>query len=161
VDIQIINPITYPGWDHVILSHPDYSFFHSSAWAKVLNKSYGYTPLFFTIFKDGDLSAVVPVMEVNSLLTGKRGVSLPFTDYCNPIIRDGVSFPNLFEFILGYGRDRGWKTLELRGGENLLPHSSTSSTFLGHALELSRDETHIFSNFRDTSSKSLKRFRIC
>ena len=32
MDIQIINPVEYEDWDNLILSHPDYSFFHSSAW---------------------------------------------------------------------------------------------------------------------------------
>jgi hypothetical protein len=68
--LQIINPITYPGWDDLLLSTPDCSFFHSSAWARVLAESYSYTPKYFTMMDDGRLVALIPVMEVNSFLTG-------------------------------------------------------------------------------------------
>jgi len=119
-NIQIINPIAYPGWDELLLRTPGASFFHSSAWAKVLAESYGYTPLYFTILENGKLRALVPVMEVNSFLTGKRGVSLPFTDYCEPIIDEGLRFQDLFDHIVDYGKKRGWKYIELRGGEKNL-----------------------------------------
>jgi hypothetical protein len=115
--LQIIDLTQYPGWDELLLSCPDYSFFDSSAWARVLAESYGYTPLYFTVLETGKLRALVPVMEVKSILTGTRGVSLPFTDYCEPIIGDGVEFSDLFNSMVEYGRKRGWKYIELRGGE--------------------------------------------
>ena len=119
-NLQIINPITYPGWDELLLRTPGASFFHSSAWAKVLAESYGYTPLYFTVLENGKLRALVPVMEVNSFLTGKRGVSLPFTDYCEPIVSETSEFVVLFNSIIEYGKKKGWKYVELRGGEKNL-----------------------------------------
>lgn len=41
-------------------------------------RSYGYLPLYF-LKEKGRLSAVIPMMEVVSILTGRRAVSLPFT----------------------------------------------------------------------------------
>jgi hypothetical protein len=71
-EIQIINPIEYPGWDELLLTSTQSTFFHTSAWAKVLSESYKYKPLYFTIIEKGMLSALIPVMEINSFLTGKR-----------------------------------------------------------------------------------------
>jgi hypothetical protein len=128
-NLQIINPITYPGWDELLLRTPGASFFHSSAWAKVLAESYGYTPLYFTVLENGKLRALVPVMEVNSFLTGKRGVSLPFTDYCEPIVSETSEFVVLFNSIIEYGKKKGWKYVELRGGEkNLRSQESVVSS---------------------------------
>jgi hypothetical protein len=65
-------------------------------------------------------------MEVNSFLTGKRGVSLPFTDYCDPLIDKSVESPDraeMFHKIVGFGKKRGWKYIELRFGDNPLPVS--------------------------------------
>ena len=168
-NIQIINPITYPGWDDLLISCPGYSFFHSSAWAKVLNKTYGYTPLYFTVFGKDGIWALIPVMEVNSFLTGKRGVSLPFTDYCDPIINDGIKFQDLMNIIIEYGEKAGWKYLEFRGDYNIIPYSLTrnlqpetwnrmpSSTYLGHILDLSQKEDQIFSHFRDSTKRNIKK----
>jgi len=119
--IQIVDPTHFPSWDAMLLRTPGASFFHGSAWARVLSESYGYTPLYFTVMEGDKFRALVPMMEVSSFLTGKRGVSLPFTDYCEPIIEEGISLQELLDHIVEYGRKRGWKHVELRGGKSLFP----------------------------------------
>jgi hypothetical protein len=157
MDIQIINPITYPNWDDLLLSCPDYSFFHSSAWSRVLAESYGYTPLYFTVLEKGKVRALMPIMEVNSFITGKRGVSLPFTDFCDPIVLNGIPFRELLNCIIEYGQKHGWKYLELRGGQNFLTFNSPSSTYLGHTLHLSKDHGGLLSTFRDSTRRNIKK----
>ena len=147
MDIQIINPLDYPDWDALLVACPGYSFFHSSAWARVLHETYRYTPLYFTVFDNGQLRALIPVMEVSSFLTGKRGVSLPFTDYSDAIIGDGISFKNLLDHIREYGENHGWRTLELRGGQNLRPLGPASPPFSRHILNLSSKADEVFSGF--------------
>jgi hypothetical protein len=156
-DLEIIDPTKYEGWDEILLSAQGYSFFHSCAWAKVLYESYQYKPLYFTAIENGCLKTLVPVMEVSSFLTGKRGVSLPFSDYCEPIISNGVSFKDVFEGIMKYGKGSGWKYLELRGGQQYLPDALTSATYLSHILELSRNEEETFLSFRDSTKRNIKR----
>jgi hypothetical protein len=155
-DIQIIDPTKYPGWDDLILSHPDYSFFHSSAWAEVLFKSYGYIPLYFTVLEDGRLLALLPFMEVNSFLTGRRGVCLPFTDYCPPAIDGEVSFEEIFNFALDYGKKNTWRTLELRGVQENL-NVETSEVYLGHTLFLEKGEQSLYKGLRDSTKRNIKK----
>ena len=155
--MEIIDPTRYLGWDELLLSTPGYSFFHSSAWARVLAESYGYTPPYFAVFEDGKLRALVPLMEVNSILTGKRGVSLPFTDYCEPIVDEGIRFQDLLDHIIDYGKKRGWKYVELRGGQKLLPSTLTSATYLGHILDLAGSSEKNFSTFRKGTKSAIKK----
>ncbi|OGW37716.1 MAG: hypothetical protein A2Y97_13360 [Nitrospirae bacterium RBG_13_39_12] len=157
MDLQIINPITYPNWDELILLNPDYSFFHSSAWAKVLNEAYGYKLLYFTVLKNEGLLAAVPIMEISSFLTGRRGVSLPFTDYCEPIVSDGINFQEVLNFVLAEGKERNWKYLELRSFKNLSPFTFPSLTYVGHTLNLSNKEDQIFSGFRDSTKRNIRK----
>jgi hypothetical protein len=134
--IDIVNPLDIPDWDEQILRFPGYSFFHCSAWARVLSESYGYKPLYFTIFNDKAISACLPMMEVNSIITGKRGVSLPFSDYCEPLAQSGNEFYELFAGAVKYGEAHGWKYLELRGGSSFLNGKPASAMYLGHTLDL-------------------------
>ena len=91
IDASIIDPLCDPEWDRQIASHPNSTFFHSSAWAKVLSHTYGHVPFYLRLVRDGQLVALVPVMEVRSPLTGRRGVCLPFTDVCGPLLfEDGA-----------------------------------------------------------------------
>ena len=115
-DVEIINPVDYCGWDDLLASNPESTFFHTAAWAKVLSETYNYRPLYFTIRDDNRLIALIPMMEVKSIFTGLRGVSLPFTDYCQAIITRWCQLQNMFDFVKEYGRKCNWKFIEIRGG---------------------------------------------
>ena len=90
MDLARINPLDHPGWDDLLLTNRQSSFFHTTHWARVLRDSYGYTPVYFARIDDGKLETLIPVMDVRSPITGKRGVSIPFTDDSSPIV-SGVS----------------------------------------------------------------------
>lgn len=157
-DIQIINPIEYPNWDNLLKGTVGDVFSNSSAWAKTLYESYNYKPIYFTVFEKNRLSALIPVIEINSRLTGLRGVSLPFTDYCNPIIDDENQFTHLFNYILAYGKKRGWKYFEYRNEINYLYDSAPSALqYFGHILDLSSDENQTYSRLRQSTKRNIKR----
>src|SRR5437867_8866116 len=80
-----IDPLQHPAWDSVVARHPQSSFFHGTAWARVLEETYGHRPVYFCRFVEGSLEQLLPIMEVSSLWTGRRGVSLSFTDFCLPL----------------------------------------------------------------------------
>jgi len=157
LNIQIINPIEYPNWDELLRTHNQTTFFHTSAWARVLSESYQYTPLYFTIIEDDKLAALIPLMEINSLLTGRRGVSLPFTDECRPVAQDSEQFKEMLQVVLEYGKTAGWKHLEFRGGHEGLDRSPVHTTHYSHTVELDRDDAEIFSTFRNSTKRNIKR----
>ena len=47
--IQVLNPITYQGWNDLIISNKLFSFFHSKSWAQVICESYNYKPFYFLL----------------------------------------------------------------------------------------------------------------
>ena len=40
----------------------------------MLNSTYGYEPVYFSLSEAGRLHSVLPMMEVNSWLTGRRAI---------------------------------------------------------------------------------------
>jgi hypothetical protein len=155
--LEIINPLDYPGWDEIVLSNPKCSFFHSTQWSRVLHESYDYKPLYFSSIDNNDFSTLIPFMEVKSFLTGKRGVSLPFTDYCDPITTDDESLQSSVDMIIEYGRKAGWKSIEMRPGNNFPKEFSPSSFYYGHTLDITQGEKTIFSNFRESTKRNIKK----
>jgi hypothetical protein len=155
--LEIVNPLQIPNWEDLILATGKASFFHSSAWARVLHESYGYEPLYFASFENGKLSCLMPFMEVNSWLTGKRGVSLPFTDYCEPIVENDLSWKEPLDHIIRSGREKGWKYFELRGSGCLLPETQVSSRYLLHTLDLTKEAGEIFRTFRKGTKSAIKK----
>ena len=98
--VSQVNPLDDHQWDSGLATLPGASFFHGSAWARVLHDTYGFTPVYFTLDDPGHPSALLPVMEVDSWLTGKRGVSLPFTDECARLCREAASGDRLWRRAL-------------------------------------------------------------
>src|ERR1700730_18980537 len=71
---EILDPLSDRRWDQLAASHPDCDIFHSSAWARVLCKTYRHKPCYLHLSRAGMTMALVPIMEVASTLTGRRGV---------------------------------------------------------------------------------------
>jgi lipid II:glycine glycyltransferase (peptidoglycan interpeptide bridge formation enzyme) len=151
----LTNPLK-ENWNKLLTSAPDYTFFHTSNWADVLNKSYHYRP--FYLYADDDTSiSLLPIMEVDSAFTGRRGVCLPFTDMCKPLAENARQFQKLFDQAVVTGRKQKWKYLEIRGGEEYLPVENPSQIFFGHTLDLRCGPKQLFSNLRDSTRRNIKK----
>jgi hypothetical protein len=157
--IQIIDPITFPDWDVQIGNLPGATIFHSSRWARVLSETYGYRPFYFTIIKNGTLSACYPVMEVDSRITGRRGVSLPFTDYCDPVASTKEEFSELFRCAKETGVRHKWKLLEIRGGASYFDSAQSSSEYFQHTLELpvNGQDGSLFSSLTENTRRNIRK----
>lgn len=153
---EIINPLDFPGWDRLVFTNTNSTFFHSSLWARVLHQSYGYEPLYFTAFDQGQLAVLIPVMEVKSFFTGNRGVSLPFTDFCDPILPSEDIGMEVWETLLDHGRKANWKYLEIRGGKGFGNDPEPSSWYYEHILDLSGGAQQVQANFRSSHKRNIK-----
>jgi CelD/BcsL family acetyltransferase involved in cellulose biosynthesis len=138
--LVVVNPLEYPQWDCQVSIYPQRTFFHSAAWARILHETYAHSPCCFCSFSGGKLQMALPVMEVSSRLTSRRGVSLPFSDFCAPLCGDDDP-ASLFEAALEYGKERKWKYLECRDG-SWRRHGTTapSMAFYRHVLALKEEE---------------------
>jgi CelD/BcsL family acetyltransferase involved in cellulose biosynthesis len=157
VPVSILDPLSYPSWDSLLETSDQATFFHTAAWARVLSESYGYKPLYFTMLDSGKLVGLIPVMEVDSWLTGKRGVSLPFTDICHPIADSAGTFQELLDAVVGYGRKAGWKHIELRGGSRFISRQPASAQHFVHTLDLSPDESTVRKRFKSNTLRNISK----
>jgi hypothetical protein len=135
LQMRIINPVQNPGWDLVIALHRDAGCFHTSAWAKVLHKTYNHQPFYLQFSRGRRLAALVPLMEVKSAFTGRRGVCLPFSDVCEPLIFDSEVVDAVRDRLVRFARERRWKHLEIRGGKSFQSISGSAPKFYGHTLD--------------------------
>ena len=80
-----LNPLIDSRWPRFLTSHPDASIFHTVEWLDALRQTYGYEPVVFTTSKSDELSNAMVFCQIRSRLTGRRLVSLPFSDHCQPL----------------------------------------------------------------------------
>jgi hypothetical protein len=152
-----LDPLTHPGWDSLVDAHPESSFFHGSAWARVLQETYGHRPLYFCRLENGRLKELLPVMEVSSPWTGRRGVSLPFTDFCPVLTTGDGDGAHLHSTAMEKGRERNWRYLECKSDHHEWPGSSPALMFYGHVIDLDRSEQTIFKGFPGATRRNLAR----
>jgi CelD/BcsL family acetyltransferase involved in cellulose biosynthesis len=76
-------------WNDYVRMHQKANIFHTLEWRHVLESSFGYRTMYL-LCKDskGRIGAVLPLAYVNSFLTGRRLVSIPFSQYCGPLWTD-------------------------------------------------------------------------
>lgn len=157
--IQILDPLKDPDWDERLRSSDHCSFFHTASWARVLSDSYGYRPHYAGTITNGELTALLPVMEVDSFMTGKRGVSLPFTDKCKPLIQSEEGLEALLETVKDHGRQERWNYLDLRVGTGLAGTRPPYTVCYGHLLDLTRGQDRLLAGLRDSTMRNIKRAR--
>jgi hypothetical protein len=151
------NPLAISNWDEMIAAQPDASIFHGAAWAKVLTETYGYVPNYLAEKNGERIQSLLPLMEVDSWLTGRRGIGLPFTDNCEPLCQDAVSFQKLFRNAIDFGKSRGWKSLEIRGGQKFFGDASPSLSFSGHNLDLDLSVEQLFENLESSVRRAVRK----
>lgn len=73
-------------WDRYVRSHSEGHPFHLSYWKSSLEKAFGFSPVYiYAQDQSGNITGVLPVMEVRSIITGRRLSSLPFSFCCGPL----------------------------------------------------------------------------
>lgn len=154
---QMVNPVRSPDWGALLSGFSNYSFFHSAAWAKTLKGAYGYAPVYLTVEEEGAVRSLLPLMEVNSRLTGRRGIALPFTDECGPLYVDRVWAHRLVQSAVALGKSRGWRSIEFRGGRELFPSAPAAVSFYGHRLNLDEDEGTMFERLDGSTRRAIRK----
>ncbi len=152
----VVNPMDYPGWDSHVSGLEGSSVFHSAAWAQVLHRTYGHKPACFCRLEEGVIKGVLPVMEVRRPFTGRRGISLPFSDHCS-LAGPGVVCAELFQYAKEYGRQQGWRSFEIRSIPMGLQGITPSLRFYGHEINLLRSEEEIWSSFKSRVRTPVRR----
>jgi hypothetical protein len=66
-----------------------------------------YKPWYFILAENSPVLCFLPVMKINSWLTGCRWVSLPFSGYAGPIFSETINRDIVLNHILDNKKERG------------------------------------------------------
>jgi len=105
-----------PQWVNFLHNKDHATIFHHPAWSQLIADCYGYSPFAVVLRNtDGTIRAGIPFMDVKSPITGRKWVSLPFSDYCYPILDDSRVLNRLIEEVVLLSQAKGLSLVELRG----------------------------------------------
>ncbi len=152
-----LDPLALESWDAQLATHPEATIFHSAAWARVLHETYRHTPCYLGRIESGSGSDLLPIMEVASVVTGKRGVALPFADFCQPLATSETAAERNWELALALGRQRGWKYFECRGARGVPAGAHPALTFYAHELHLETTEEKLFARLDPSARRAIRK----
>jgi len=134
--VQITNPLEHPDWNERLLGRGGCCFFHTANWVAALCNAYGFAPSYLSAETGDRWDGLLPLVEVQSFLTGRRGVSLPFTDSCPIIASDEEVKAALLKAAIELAERRHWRSVELRCGARLPGDATPSLRYYEHRITL-------------------------
>jgi CelD/BcsL family acetyltransferase involved in cellulose biosynthesis len=147
--VEWLNPLTDSRWAEFVGRHSAACVFHSVGWLESLKHTYGYEPTAVAVAgADKRLLSAIVFCRVSSTLTGRRLVSLPFSDHCDPLVESNEEFEGLIA-TAGEAQRRGnERYIEWRPSgatcDSTLP---TPAPYRLHSLDLSAGEAAVFRGF--------------
>lgn len=148
--VHEISPLTDSRWNTLVAQHPQASVSHRREWLQSLFDTYGCEPSAVTLCAPGtNLTNALLFCRVRSNLTGRRLVSVPFSDDCEPLAAGSAEIDTLIEGLKGLVSKGGWKYLEIRPRHYApkLPGLAVCKTYFSHRLPLQYSEKALFLNF--------------
>lgn len=141
--ISEIDPCTDRRWSELVDRHPSTSVFHTAKWLEALRRTYGYAPAVLTTTDSGacDLANGLVFCRVQSWMTGCRLVSLPFSDYCEPLVDKKEDTALLIATLKERAKAEKCDYLELRPVSQLtagVDNAQPSETFFLDRIDLRR-----------------------
>ncbi len=143
VKILTINDIGPEKWDTFVRNHPHGSLYHTSAWHKAIEDSYGYKTWYWVLpGSDGNIRSAMPVVNLRNLFLGQRNACYPFSDYCDPLVTNREDLLALVDCLAETP-----EPFEIRTNHLLWPieGASTDNSFFNYSIPLQEKPEVIYS----------------
>ena len=126
-------------WDSFINSHPEGTPFHLSCWLRTIADTYSYEPWLYVLEDEtAQISGVLPAFLLKSMIKGCRLITLPFSDYCYPLVQSEDGQHHMISYVLDKMKNR-IKYMEIRGPLGIHPGFSSHISYKRHAIKLCSD----------------------
>ena len=140
MNVYTFDPLTDRRWPTFVGEHPLASVFHTQEWLEALRRTYGYAPVAYTTSPATErLGNAIVLCEIRSWLTGRRMVSLPFADHCQPLVEHPADQDAITAHLRRALDSGAWKYVEIRPLTSHLPDQrgmGRASAFCFHSLDL-------------------------
>lgn len=131
------------------------SLFSSPSWIEALRATYGFTIKASAVFDGAGAASAIFFSEVDDL-RGRRILSLPFSDYCDPLVDDPAVWRRLVTPLLDLGAP-----LRLRCLRNAVPLAdprlTRTGTALWHATDLQSTEAELWAALDPQARQNIRK----
>lgn len=154
---EFIDPSNDDRWDEFVEQHPFGWLSHLSSWKNVVEGSFDHMKGYYPALVDagnGQIKAALPVFEVDSWLTGRKMVSIPWATLSDPLVLCKEEFDLLAGEVKKLSEQRGAKHVEVRTLHTapLIREAGTiaQQQYAHHYLNLEQDIDQLRRSFHRT-----------
>ncbi len=149
-------------WSEAVEAAPDATVFHTPAWSRVIQETYGFQPIALTVDDGrGRLEGFLPLFRVDSRITGRRLVSLPCTNVAGPLFRSVAAYDALLGGAVELARDEHCRYLEIRSVPNHdvseASHLARVDYYESYVLDLGADLHRVRASFDKRARRGIDR----
>ncbi|MGA3097984.1 MAG: GNAT family N-acetyltransferase [Bryobacteraceae bacterium] len=152
-----IQPLQDLRWAELVDRHPRSSVFHTVAWLGALRRTYGYQPVAYTTSPHGgSLEDGVVFCNVESWITGRRLISLPFSDHCEPLLNNSTDEPAFVTALEQTLHREKLRYIEIRPVKPLTGAAGLfrpAQSYCFHQMDLRPDVATLFANCHKSSTQ--------
>ena len=155
----LVDPRTDASWQRLADTAPGATIFHHPAWIDLVCRTYRYAAAGVVVLEADEPVAGLPVALVDSRLTGRRLVALPFSDQCPPLVLPGAPRDAVGHLAGALERERARLgiPLEVRAP---VPEAGTSvERFVTHRLALEAGRDAVERGFRSSARRNVRAAR--
>jgi FemAB-related protein (PEP-CTERM system-associated) len=137
--IKLLESAQASRWDHYVMAAAGASFFHLSAWRQVINRAFGHDTYYYYAEQDGEITGILPLTHINSLLFGNSLVSNAFCVYGGIVASNDEAFAALQTQARQLARTLGVDCLEMRNRQQRHPDWPSKELYVTFRKELDPD----------------------
>ena len=151
-----------PENEHIIAafvnSHKNSKIYHTIAWKKIIQATYGYKPVYILLLDKDDLVGFLPLFLVRGMTGKKRLVGLPYSHMVHPLARDESVQEALLskaeEIAEKYHAEYIQLKCEVKAKGNQWQHKRF---YHDSVLDLQQDMGDILKNFKSSTRRNIKK----
>lgn len=154
-ETRLIDPIADPEWLALVERSPTAEAFHHPLWLELLRAQYGYELQACCVAGSRGIEAGIPFARVESRLTGRRLVAIPFSDVCPPLLARDANPTALDALGPALAAEAGRSGLDLTVHAALpsMPGAFARPSFFRHLLPLAEDPAEVESRYSKSQIK--------
>ncbi|MGR8930580.1 MAG: FemAB family XrtA/PEP-CTERM system-associated protein [Gammaproteobacteria bacterium] len=126
-------------WDNYVMASDEASFFHLSAWQQVIEQAFPHKTYFYYVEQEGEISGILPLVHIKSLLFGNALISNAFCVYGGIVASNEQAFKTLEGQAQQLARELGVDCLEMRNRKQQHPNWARKELYVTFRKELSED----------------------
>lgn len=137
--IKILDKPNYARWDDFVQSNPEATFFHQSGWKEVIERAFGHKTYFLYAENNGEITGILPLVHIKSLLFGNTLVSTAFCVYGGIVANDELTILELDKEACRLAEKLGVDCLEMRNRTQKTPERPYKELYVTFRKELDAD----------------------